>query len=304
MNFFANLFRFILIIAVIGGIGYGVYALFFKPVSTTNVMLEYDAMLNSQSNKTIQSNINWDNDNELIKYSETLDSIYDEVLLLYSYEWEIISELLPEASFGNANGKMTDISRLLVNYQDSIDVTADALMTFNADKQSFGATPTAAQINILDNEFKYITNCLLDQTKILTNINAKLVSYVKSEVYGGDNVAKFNTKYLYMEALNMQGITLLNVLTSEQGVVGEKLFGNSKTLFNNYKVSRSTNFSVNNSVITDKFFVDYNNIDKQAFFYAMDKNKYYNDLTDTELKSRVETVMIYFGFIINTLGGE
>ena len=304
MNFFANLFRFILIVAVIGGIGYGAYALFFKPVSTTNVFAEYDTMLNSQSNKTIQANISLDTDNDLNKYSNGVESIYDEVVLLYSYEWEILSTMLPEACFGKSNSKMTEISRLIGDYQKSIDTTVQFINAFNNDKNTFGNTPTQTQVDILNGEFKNIANCLLDQTKILVDINARLVPFVESQVFGGDNVAKFNPKYLYIEALNMQGVTLLNVLTSEQGVVGEKFFGNCQTLFKSYNVSKSSNFSVDSSVFSDKFFVDYSNINKQAFFYALDKTKYYNELENAEEKARVETVMIYFGFVINTAGGE
>ena len=55
---------------------------------------------------------------------------------------------------------------------------------------------------------------------------------------------------------------------------------------------------------SNKFVKAYDKIDKTAFFYALDKSKYYNEIVDVEQKVLIETVMTYFGFVINTVGGE
>ena len=102
----------------------------------------------------------------------------------------------------------------------------------------------------------------------------------------------------------MQGRTLLNVLNSEQGVVGATFFGECQKLYSTYYASKLDNFYRTNTVLTDKFVKAYDKIDKTAFFYALDKSKYYNEIVDVEQKVLIETVMTYFGFVINTVGGE
>ncbi|MBR7090822.1 MAG: hypothetical protein IKC79_00030 [Clostridia bacterium] len=304
MNFFANLLKLILIIALIGGIGYGCYALFFKPASTQSVLSEYDSVITSDNNKIIQKNVGLDSANAYNEFSKSVDSIYDEVVLLYLAEYELMDTMLPEVCFGKQSGVMTKVINLLSKYNDAVNSTAGAMGIFNSDKQTFGANPSSSQITTLKNEFKTIANCLLVQVDVLVDINAELLPYAKANIYGGDNVAKYNIKYLMLESLNMQGNTLINVLQSEQGVVGEKLFDNTKQLYQVFCDSKNNNFVRTNATITDEFVVDYDKIDKKAFFNALDKNKYYNDMLAVLEKDAVQTVMIYFGFIMTNPGGE
>ena len=304
MNFFANLLKIILIIALIGGVGYACYALFFKPVPTTNVLSEYEKVMDSHQNKVILDNLSLHEQNHLNQYSQTLDSTYDEALLLYYYEMDILALTLPEATFGKQSGVMTKVSQYLGEYQAAIVETANAINIFNTDKATFGNAPTPAQVSTLNGEFKYIAECVFDQAKILSNINTNLLPYVKSEIFGGDNVAKFNTKYLNIEALYKQGVTLLQVLQSEQGVVGNRFFADCQQLYATFCVRKVSNFNRVDAVLTDKFVADYAKIDKTAFFYALDKAKYYNELEDATKKQAVQTVITYFGFDINTAGGE
>lgn len=304
MNFFANLLKLILIVAIIGGIGYGCYALFFKPVSTQNVLSEYESVINSQQNQVIQTSLSLDAENQLNQYSKTLDSTFDEVLLLYNYEIDVLSLLLPEATFGGQSAVMTDVSRWLKEYQEAANKTSDAINTFKSDKDNFGDSPTTSQIKTLNGEFKYIADCLFDQTKILTDINNRLLPYVKGHIYGGDNVAKYNIKFLNIEAVSKQGNTLISVLQSEQGVVGEVFFADCQKLYATFTANKNANFNRIDCVLTDQFVADYSLIDKNAFFYALDKNKYYNEIKDATQKQYVQSVMNYFGFDTTIVGGE
>jgi len=298
MNFAIVLVRILVVIALIVGICFGCYFLFFKATETTSALQKFDDIQNSADYSTFSSQVNGESSNGLLQYGTTVTSNYEEALALYQAEWQVTCTFVPEIYFSTAEDSIATMNNLLSNYAESIKLTNNAVTVFFGDKTSFGNSPTTTQQQTLLNEFKFVTTRLTQQANILISINDLLVPVVRNEIYGGASVVQYNIKYLVTEALYKQANTLQAVLFNSEETVSAKLLQNTNEILAKFKVYQSVNFSrANNPSLNDDFLTSYNNINKEQFFNSVDKYAYYTALEGTdETKPDVLVVLTYFGF--------
>jgi len=298
MNFAIVLVRILVVIALIAGICFGCYFLFFKTTETTSALQRYDDILNSTDYEIFLDDVNSSSSNNLLQYGTTVTSNYEESLALYQAEWQVTCTFVPEIYFSNAQESITAINNLFSNYADSIKQTNNAVAVFFGDKTLFGNSPNTTQQQTLLNEFKYVATRLTQQANILISINDLLVPVVRDEIYGGTSIVQYNLKYLVTEALYKQANTLQAILNDSEKTVSAKLLQNTNEILAKFELYQSVNFSrANNPSFNDDFLLSYNNINKEQFFNAIDKYAYYSTLDGAdETKSDVLVVLTYFGF--------
>ena len=298
MNFAIVLVRILVVIALIVGICFGCYFLFFKTTETTSALQRFDDIQNSADYETFLDKVNEESSNGLLQYGTTVTSNYEEALALYQAEWQVACTFVPEIYFSTADDAISTMNNLFADYAESIKLTNNAVAVFFEDKTAFGNSPTTIQQQTLLNEFKFVATRLTQQANILISINDLLVPVVRDEIYGGASDVQYNIKYLVTEALYKQANTLQAVLNNSEETVGAKLLQNTNQILAKFKIYQSVNFSrANNPSLNDDFLLSYSNINKEQFFNAIDKYAYYTAIDGAdETKPDVLVVLTYFGF--------
>ena len=291
--------RILVVLVILAGIGAACYFLFFQNNDSENALQKYSNILKSDDFSYVSEQVSSDPSNVLVQYSNGVDTDFDEALALYLAEWNVTTNLMPELYFGSNQGALSSIDTKLDDYLTALADTRAAITVFLSDKDRFGQSPTDAQQQTLLNEFTYVATELADQSYILADINDVLVPFVRDNVYGGERITQYNTKYLMIEALYLQADTHKNYLKESDLDVSDRLLLNTTQILERFDYYEQYDFTrITNTSANDDFLLDYPSIDKDSFYSATDKTEYYNSIEDSNTKSAVLTVMTYLGFAV------
>jgi len=275
-------FRILLVLVILGGIGYGIFYLVTlgnDRLSTFNI---YNEMTNSDANQSLNESMS--SDDTFVIFANSNDSEFADIYSYYNAQKLVLGEMAYNLYFaGNNSEEKVDVESALREYETAMKETNSKVELFLDRKAYFesassieGITLSASEIDQLKEIEILARGKLLLQTEELDELNGLLYPFIVENCLGG-NISG-SLKYSMIDAIYYQSNLLGNCLESDTVVTSElnDAVADNDRAVALYKLEKSDNFIQQGVVdsVEANFVLGYNSMTsnvKVNFFNAYDK---------------------------------
>lgn len=295
-------FRIILVLAVLFGIGYGIFYLVKLSNNRLSTFYIYTNITSSKENVFLEENTA--EDDGFIQFISENDSSFEQTYSFYIAQKLVLDEIGYNLYFAEnrATGK-AEVESKLYQYEGAMQAASQQVQIFLERQEVFQSSDGISneEKEVLKNLATVAKEKLIVQANKLVELNSVMIPFVVKSSLGGDVTSSL--KYSILDALHNQSALLGECLSSDNITIDEMstVLKDNKSALLKYKNNKANGFSEHTTAGSDasNFVGGYNSLsesDKTEFLNAYDKKQFVEAESDETLIANLRFINKFLGW--------